>query len=125
MDSSELTRFRSKIYVRNPDVTMEQSLGHQYNEGCWRGDNSDFGDGCWVWTDSLVTQGYGRMALTDGRLQYAHRLAYEHFVLLPLGEKLKGGIHIEHRERCRNRACVNPRHLVVFKMPVFKTAQGG
>lgn len=57
---------------------------------------------CWLWTGAKG-RGYGLFAF-DGRLQPAHRLAYEELVG-PIPE----GLEIDHL--CRVRACVNPAHL--------------
>jgi len=59
---------------------------------------------CWLWTDSLVTQGYGRLILPSGRSQYAHRLAYAHYV-----GAVTASVVIAHL--CGRRACVRPEHL--------------
>lgn len=63
--------------------------------------------GCWLWVGAL-SSGYGKLAAGKGssgaRMQYAHRLSYEHFV----GE-IPGDMRIDHR--CRNRSCVNPDHM--------------
>jgi len=65
------------------------------------------GPGCWNWTGSLVTAGYGSiMERVDGRNHHhvAHRLSYE-LMVGPIPE----GMMIDHR--CFNRKCVNPEHL--------------
>ena len=60
-------------------------------------------DGCWVWTASLNTKGYGNY-WTDGTCVGAHRYAYE-TIVGPVPE----GLQLDHL--CRNRNCVNPEHL--------------
>ena len=61
------------------------------------------GDGCWEWTASRTSAGYGNLRLTD-RNVYAHRASYELFV-----GPIPAGLQIDHL--CRNRACVRPDHL--------------
>jgi hypothetical protein len=58
--------------------------------------------GCWEWQHA-TTNGYGVVQI-DGRLQRAHRAAYE-----LSGKQIPEGLHIDHL--CRNRACINPAHL--------------
>lgn len=68
---------------------------------------SRFG-GCWLWKGNLSGNGrgggYGRFSIC-GRTVAAHRFAYEFYNKC----KIKKGYHIDHL--CRNRNCVNPKHL--------------
>jgi len=64
-------------------------------------------DGCWLWTGCMTKpagkNGYGQIRL-DGRMQVAHRIAYELLV-----GPIPDGLDLDHL--CRTRLCVNPAHL--------------
>ena len=61
--------------------------------------------GCIVWTGVKTHDGYGQIRI-NGRMRYAHRVAYEHWVG-PIPE----GMEPDHL--CRNNSCVNVTHLEV------------
>lgn len=65
--------------------------------------------GCWVWTGSLNTGGYGSTSLFSIRTP-VHRLLYA-WLVEPIPKGLGRGIpQIDHAV-CDRRSCVNPAHL--------------
>lgn len=60
---------------------------------------------CWLWLGARTKNGYGNIKV-DGKVQYAHRVAYEEkFGPLPAFTDRQ----LDHL--CRVRNCVNPDHL--------------
>jgi hypothetical protein len=59
--------------------------------------------GCWLWSGSLGTAGYGVLRVNH-KTRSAHRVSYEAHK-----EPIPNGMHIDHK--CRVRTCVNPDHL--------------
>lgn len=84
MDSRALARFRAKY--------VEQDTGYRTP--------------CWIFLGGIVGVGYGTL-MVDGRKQYAHRVAYEHW-----RGAIASGLVIDHL--CRVRHCVNPDHLAAI-----------
>lgn len=59
---------------------------------------------CQVWIGSTNSKGYGLVCVGDGKIELAHRIAYEHQY-----GPIPDGLVIDHL--CRVRNCVNPLHL--------------
>lgn len=78
--------------------------------------------GCWEWTASTSSGGYGMFALS--RTQFmAHRVSYElHIGLIPEGLTLDHTCHspatcwLDDHNTCPHRRCVNPEHLEPITM---------
>lgn len=73
----------------------EQDFWEKVNKNCPRG--------CWLWTASTSSDGYGKLQV-DKKTTYAHRFSWElHNGPIP------NGLLVLHE--CDVPACVNPKHL--------------
>src|SRR5438309_1895523 len=66
--------------------------------------------GCWLWTGSINSYGYGYISCSPNgeRLRVntaAHRIAFE------LATRTQIPKHLQIDHRCRVRCCINPQHL--------------
>jgi hypothetical protein len=68
--------------------------------------------GCWNWSGQVSSSGYGRTMIADEdgntRMASAHAASYEAFIGPPPKDKLV-------KQRCGNRLCINPDHLMLFE----------
>ncbi len=66
-------------------------------------------DHCWEWTGAVSDNGYGRIGAGGkrGKTLQAHRVSYE----LNTRRPIEQGMTVDHL--CRNRSCVNPKHMEV------------
>lgn len=62
---------------------------------------------CWSWLNGRNGAGYGVIRWTDGRLHYAHRLAWE------LHHGRPAPAHLVVRHLCGNPLCCRPSHLAI------------
>lgn len=65
-------------------------------------------NGCWIWTGSLDTNGYGKFKL-NGKSRSVHRISYAFF-----NREIPEGMTVNHT--CCKRCCVNPDHLELMTM---------
>lgn len=78
-------------------------------ERFWSKTTPEPNSGCWLWTASLGSTGYGQISI-DGRHRKAHRVSWE----LHNGE-IPDGMCVLHR--CDVPSCVNPEHLWLGDQP--------
>jgi hypothetical protein len=69
--------------------------------------------GCWIWQGQISNSGYGRTMVRDTdntvKMISAQSASYQQFIAeVPDGYLVK--------QRCGNRLCINPQHLVLLKI---------
>jgi hypothetical protein len=60
--------------------------------------------GCWIWTDTPASDGYGKFQASSGKTERAHRASWR----IHKGE-IQQGLYCLHK--CDHPLCVNPDHL--------------
>jgi hypothetical protein len=91
---------KGSSHSRESRAKMGRPLAERFAEKWTPEPNS----GCWLWTASLTTAGYGSIGVGAGRTRNAHIVSWN----LHRGD-VPDGLELDHL--CRNRACVNPDHL--------------
>ncbi len=64
--------------------------------------------GCWLWTASLDTKGYGQINIGSGAVKTIMACAHRQMYIAIKGA-IPEGLELDHL--CRVRCCVNPDHL--------------
>ncbi len=90
-----------RVFTRSEHVTVEAAVDARTR--FWSHVDVRGPDECWPWLLSRMRNGYGTMSIGFARMA-AHRVAY----MIAVGVIPKG-LDLDHL--CRNRVCVNPRHL--------------
>lgn len=91
---------RSRFIIKDAKKAMNTIEVRFWNKV----DKSNGPESCWIWKASTWNSGYGQFFPGEGKSVSAHRFAYELLV-----GKIPSGLCIDHL--CRNKLCVNPRHL--------------
>ncbi len=68
-------------------------------------------DSCWLWTTTLLKDGYGQFWL-DGKFVKPHRMVL--FLVRGIALDSYGQLTVDHL--CRVRHCVNPDHLDIVSL---------
>ena len=93
--------------LQEAQVSLKDKLYKKLNvittQGCYN-------TGCWEWTGSKNSYGYGAITLTNGNIKHVirvHRISYfVHFFRLP-----PMSLCVMHK--CDNPSCFNPEHLFI------------
>jgi hypothetical protein len=94
-----------RVMIETNDGTVARLGDPRLPPRFWAKVEIIIGQGCWLWTGSISTNGYGRLSV-DGKETAAHRVFYEALVgPIPW----HGKRYLDHL--CRVRHCVNPDHV--------------
>lgn len=79
-------------------------------------------EACWHWPGSRNKAGYGRVADSDGRVGYVHRIMWrETNGPVPAGAEVDHECHNRSGcnlgDECPHRSCCNPAHLAAITLP--------
>lgn len=96
-------RYGAALQERRRLARLQQAIDHTVAPRFWAQVTPADPSSCWPWNGTIDGDGYGRFHVGERRFG-AHRAAYE----LAVGP-IPAGLTIDHL--CRNRRCVNPRHL--------------
>lgn len=72
--------------------------------------------GCWNWTGRITDDGYGAFICGSSRIGTAAPWLAHRFSYMMFGGTLDSRLTIDHL--CKNRKCVNPRHIEQVSMRV-------
>ena len=103
MNTSQVQAYLPKL-ADAPDFPFDADLRESVWRKLFERMSVDTASGCWVWTGSKNSDGYGQVRIAPKVRVVAHRVSYE----LHVGP-IPDGLQLDHL--CRNRACVNPAHL--------------
>jgi hypothetical protein len=100
--------WKSILYNTTVQITDLPLLNPEQMKQFWSYIDKRTDSQCWLWTNGLNGQGYGRIGYNYKRY-LAHRIVY----CLHNNQTLQDIAGLVVRHVCDNKACCNPHHLVV------------
>lgn len=98
-----MCRSHYKRWIRYGDPLLFKRIREDHVSRFWSKVNKKGDDDCWDWIGCLSNFGYGHFSVMSDYIP-AHRYSYELIVGI-----IPENLVIDHL--CRNRKCVNPKHL--------------